>query len=317
VALAPILVTTGLISYDLLAVALSAASLLAWSRCWTILGGVLLGLAVSTRPATVAILIAVLALATRTGKARALVRYVMPAVIIWLGMRIVMLPGKTGDLVETFQAWRQSGPGYGSIWLVPQLIGQSEPPLFQHSSIPHGLWYKGGGLNPEWTTLLVMLGLIAVIVTTLVLGLSLDDRPRLAHLALFAVGGTLLLTKSLSPQASIVLLPLVALAGLRWRDHLIWATTEITYFVAVWLYIGPSSDSVKGLPSKGLPAGAYLVFLLARLFGIGWLLVAAVRAMRKPLIDPVRVPVDGSPGTDDPLGGALDGASDALVLRFG
>jgi hypothetical protein len=32
--------------------------------------------------------------------------------------------------------------------------------------------------------------------------------------------------------------------------------------------------------------------------------------------DPVRVPPDGTPGSDDPQGGDFDGAPDALVIRL-
>jgi hypothetical protein len=310
VALAPILVTVGLLSYDLLAVALAAASLLAWSRHRSVLAGVLAGLAASARPMTAAIVIAVLALTIRTGQSRVLLRYLLPAAVTWVGLRLVLFPGATGGFVDSFRSWRQAGAGYGSLWLVPQLIGQSEPRLVANSSVLHAVWYKGAGLSATLTTLAVLLCLVAVTVTTVVLGLAMPDRPRLAHLALFAVAGMFPLMKSVPVQASLVLLPLIALAGLRWRDHLVWATTELAYFVGVWLYIGASSDA-----NKGLPAGAYLVLLLARLAGIVWLIAASVRAMRDPMVDPVRIPLDGSPGTDDPLGGALDGASDALVVR--
>lgn len=311
VALAPILVTVGLVSYDLLAVGLSAASLLAWSRRRAMLGGVLLGLAISARPLSAAVAVAVLALAVRTGQSRALTRFLLPAGLLWLGLRLVLLPGSVGGIADAYHTWRDSGPGYGSIWLLPQLISQSEPPLFQNWSVLHALWYKGGGLGPTWATLCVMVALVVVGMATLVLGLGLTDRPRLAHLALFAVGGMMVVTKSVPVQAPLLLLPFIALAGFRWRDHLIWASTELAYFVAVWLYIGASSDQ-----DKGFPVGAYLVFLLLRLFGIGWLMAQAVRAMREPLTDPVRVPPDGAPGIDDPLGGDLDGAPDALVLRL-
>jgi hypothetical protein len=311
VALAPALVTVGLLSYDLLGVALAAASLLAWSRHRAVLAGILAGLAASARPVTAAIMIAVLALAIRTGQSRALLRYLLPAAVSWVGLRLVLLPGATGGLVDSYRAWREAGAGYGSLWLVPQLIGQSEPRLVSGSSVLHAVWYKGAGLSATWTTLAVLLCLVAVAVATVALGLATADRPRLAHLALFAVAGMLLVTKSVPVQAPLVLLPLIALAGLRWRDHLVWVTTELAYFVGVWLYIGASSDA-----DKGLPAGAYLVLLLARAAGLIWLMAASVRAMRDPMVDPVRVPVDGSPGTDDPLGGALDGAGDALVLRL-
>lgn len=311
VALAPVLVTVGLISYDLLAVAFTAASVLAWSRRRELLGGFLLGLAISTRPVVLAVAVAVLALALRAGNLRPAIRYLLPTAVTWLGVRLVLMPGTTGGIVEAYRAWRSTGPGYGSIWLIPQLVGQSQPALFGRSKVLDALWYSGGGLSPSWTTLGVMLGLAVVVMATLVLGLSTGDRPRLAHLTLFAVAGTLLVTKSVPVQASLVLLPLVALAGFRWRDHLIWAGTELAYFVAVWLYIATSSD-----PNKGLPAGAYLVLLLARLCGIGWLMITAVRAMREPALDPVRAPLDGSVGADDPQGGALDGAPDALVVRL-
>ncbi len=136
---------------------------------------------------------------------------------------------------------------------------------------------------------------------------------RVAHLALFALAGGLLVVKSIPPQAGLLLLPLIALAGLRWRDHLIWAGAEIAYFVGVWLYIAASSES-----SKGLPAGFYLVLILVRCAAIAWLAVQAVRVARDPVLDPVRVPVDEAEGptdADDPAGGPLDRRPDALLIR--
>jgi hypothetical protein len=303
VAAAPVLITVGLISYDLVAVALTAFALLAWSRRRPLIGGVLLGLAMATRPVTAAVLLAVLTLAVRTGRARPVVMFCLPAVGAWLATRLVLIPGTTGGISDSFNTWRSAGPGYGSIWLIPSLISQSRPGVAR-------VWYTGGGMGQGAATVVVLMGLTVVGLATVILGLSTDDRPRLAHLALFAVAGTLLVTKSLPVQAPLVLLPLMALAGLRWRDHLIWVTTEVTYFIGVWLYIAFNSD-----PKKGLPAGFYLILLLARVAGIIWVMAQAVRAMRDPEIDPVRVPMDGSPGADDPLGGELDGAPDALVLR--
>jgi hypothetical protein len=303
VAAAPVLVTVGLISYDLLAVALMAFGLLAWSRRRPVIGGVLLGLAMATRPVTAAVLVAVLALAVRTGRTRPVVGFCLPALGVWLATRLLLIPGTTGGISDAFDTWRAAGPGYGSIWLTPSLLAQGKP-LWAR------VWYTGGGLGAGASTVAVLMGLTVAALATVILGLSTNDRPRLAHLALFALAATLLVTKSLPVQAPLVLLPLMALAGLRWRDHLIWATTEATYFIGVWLYIAFNSD-----PNKGLPAGFYLILLLARVAGIGWVMAQAVRAMRDPELDPVRVPLDESPGADDPLGGELDGAHDALVLR--
>ena len=157
----------------------------------------------------------------------------------------------------------------------------------------------------------MLIGLAVVTVATLVLALSTRRRARLAHLALFTTAGTLIVLKSLPVQSSLLLLPLVALAGLRWRDHLLWATTELVYFVGVWLYIAGANAA-----TRGLPAGFYLVLLLARLGGIGWLAVQAARAAVDPELDPVRAPPDGAEGEDDPLGGPVRDAEDRLVVEL-
>jgi hypothetical protein len=257
------------------------------------------------------VLLAVLVLAVRTGRAKPFLAFGIPAVATWLGIRLVLLPGTTGGLGETLSGWRASGAGYGSLWLVPSLIAQSQPDRLKIWSVLEPLWYQGKGLTPAATTMGVVIMLVVVALVTVVLGLAVADRPRLAHLALFAVAGSLLVVKSVPVQAGLILLPLIALAGLRWRDHLVWATTELVYFVGVWLYIAAGYDA-----NKGLSAAFYMILLLVRNAGIGWLMVQAVRAMRDPMIDPVRVPPDGAPGTDDPQGGPYEGSSDALVIRL-
>jgi hypothetical protein len=121
---------------------------------------------------------------------------------------------------------------------------------------------------------LALLGLIVLVVATLwfvFAGGAQRSAPvslaplSLAPLSLALLAAGLLTVKSLPVQASLLLLPLIALSGLRWRDHLIWATTELVYFVGVWLYIAADSD-----PNRGLPVQFYLVMLLARLAGIAW-----------------------------------------------
>lgn len=311
VALAPVLITGGLISYDLLAVALLACALLAWSRHRPVAGGVLLGAAIATRPVTAVVLLAVLVLAVRTGRARSFVALALPAGLVWFGIRLVLVRGWTGGLGDALTAWRRSGAGYGSLWLVPHLVAQSQPDRLRVWSVLRPVWYRGQGVGPATTTMCVVIALAVVALATVFVGLAVADRPRLAHLALFAVAGSVLVTKSVPVQAGLVLLPLIALAGLPWRDMLIWTTTELVYFIGVWLYIGASSD-----PNKGMPATVYLLILLARAGGYVWLMAQSVRAMRDPVLDPVRVPADGSPGTDDPQGGEFEGSPDALVVRL-
>jgi len=302
-ALAPVLVTAGLISYDLLAVALLAAALLAWSRGRTLPAGVLLGLAVAARPLASLVVLALVVVCVRAGRGRAALPAVAAAALTWFGLRLLLFPGFGAGVSQAWDAWRRTGPGYGSTWLVPQLLSQSRPPRARW-------WYEGGGLATSTTTVLSIAGLAVVVVVVLLVGFGARRRPRVAPLALVAVCGALLVATSVPVQAGLLLLPLIALAGLRWRDHLIWAATEAAYFVGVWMYIAASSE-----PNKGLPAGGYLVFLLLRLAGIAWIGAQGLRICLDASRDPVRTPADGGPGEDDPLAGAARDRDDALVVQ--
>ena len=305
-ALSPVLLGTALISYDLLAVALLAGTFWAWSRSRPVLAGVLLGLASTARPVVAVVGFALLGLCLRAGVVRAWLMSAGAGLVTWVGVRVILFPHPVQALSDSWQAWRDSAPGYGSLWLIPSLFAQSQP-------TSASWWYHGAGIGGSTSTMITLLGLLVVAVATVTVALVTPYRPRVAHLALFALAVGLLVIKSLPPQLGLLLLPLIALAGLRWRDHLIWATAELAYFVGVWLYIAASTA-----PDRGLPAGFYLVLILVRCAAIGWLAVQAVRAARDPVLDPVRVPVDPHeppPDDDDPAAGLLTSRPDALLAR--
>jgi uncharacterized membrane protein len=303
-ALSPVLVTAGLLSYALLGVALAALALLAWSRSRPLATGLLLGAAVLATPAVAIAVVPILALGLRAGRLPAAFTVAGTTAAVWLGVRLLTFPNADGGLADAWQGWRDAAPGYGSLWLLPSLVEQSRPPRAT-------AWLPVHAFSGSAATIGVLLGLALVVLGTLVLMLAPRRRPRLAHGTLFAVAATLLVLKSLPVQSSLLLLPFIALAGLKWRDHLIWATTEFAYFVGVWLYIAGATTA-----NRGLPAGFYLVLVLARLGGIAWLALQAVRASVDPTLDPVRTPVDGTEGEDDPVGGPLRDAEDALVVEL-
>lgn len=346
-ALSPVLITTGLISYQLLAVALVAAALLVFARGRPLIGGLLLGLGIATAPQVAVIGLVIPLLASRylrAGIAPAAgaerpdidsrpavgVGLVFGAAALggWLFVRVLLLPGYVGELGTAWKNWVDSVPGYGSLWLAPQLLGASEPD--PASSLAgrafqglFGWLFKIGSLGGTATSILslVLLAVLSVVILRFTL---IADQPtekwvspefpdaepsddamvthseaepgapgpaadgvrgeltaaafitdKAAPLALALLAAVLLTAKMLPVQTSLLLLPLIALSGLRWRDHLIWAGTELVYFVGVWLYIAGESTS-----NRGLPATFYLIMLLARLAGIAWIGTQGVLAYR-------------------------------------
>jgi hypothetical protein len=70
-------------------------------------------------------------------------------------------------------------------------------------------------------------------------------------------------------------------------------------------YLGPSRD--------GLPIEPFLGAVAVRDLAVVMLCVLVIRGIWRPEHDPIRAAGDGT--DDDPHGGVLDGAPDALVLR--
>jgi hypothetical protein len=355
VALSPVLITVALVSYDLVAVALAAGSLLAWSRRRTVLAGVLLGLAVSAHPVTVVFGFAMVLVAVRAGRWTDISDFVGAGVLTWLALRGLLFPDfsflllavvltaavlvavighriwsvsgigpsaltalvLTGvvsvfgasspwtdlGLARAWATWQGTGPGYGSVWMVPKLVTESQ----QSREAGQTVFV----LDASSATMASLLAMMLVVFVAFFLALGAARRPRVADLALFLTAGILLVSKTVPVQASLLLLPLIAWSGLRWRDQAMWAAAEVTHFVGIWLYIAGQETG------RGLPAAFYLILLLWRLSMITWVGYQGVRHGLRPWTDPIRSPEDGERAEDDPLGGPVDRAGDALIVRFG
>ena len=85
----------------------------------------------------------------------------------------------------------------------------------------------------------VGLAVIAGLLVVVWLGLSAPVKPRLAQLAFLSVLVFLLTTKVWSPQYSLWLVPLLALARPRWRLALVWQFVEVAvWFTTLTLLLG-------------------------------------------------------------------------------
>jgi len=308
VALSPVVLLTVVVAPDVLGVALAAAAMYLWSRERLVLSGVLLGLAISARTYPIVILVALLLVSLRAGRVRAWGRTAGAAILTFAGVLTVLGALNADAAVLAYRGWLEAGAGFGSPWLLPQLAGHALPPVA--------------------VTVLCAAGWVAALTFGAVFALASRRRPGVAEVALVILGIVVVTGKSFPVQASLWLLPLVALVGMRWRDHLVWAAAEALHFVAVWLYLAGAS-----VADRGLPAGWYALFLLLRLSAVGWLVQrtwAVARARHQVFLDDGLPEPVGQPGGDpdrdmgdvgdeehDELAGPLRGARDHLIVRFG
>ncbi|MCH8627443.1 glycosyltransferase 87 family protein [Arsenicicoccus piscis] len=306
-ALSPVLLPAALASFEIVAVALAGFGLVAWARRRPMLAGVLFGLATLGRLYALFLVLAIIATSLRTGRTQALTRMLLAltlTAVVVLGASMLLAGGSP---LQAYASWLDSGAGYGSLWQLLSIIGVNPPALV-------------------WTVVAVIGWLAAVVVGTL-FALSTDRRPAIAEVALVMLVVSSLLAKALPIQTSLWLCLLLGLVGVRWRYHLIWAATELAYYVGVWLYIGLQSDA-----NRGLPGPWYAVLVLARLAAWAMLAVVVVRTARArppvravapdPIVALTTVGARPAPGLDastvdpDELAGPLRGAPDHVVVRL-
>ncbi|MFX4291851.1 glycosyltransferase family 87 protein [Streptomyces bohaiensis] len=285
VALAPAFALTATINWDLLAVALTAAALLMWSRGRPLAAGVLIGLATAAKLYPLLLLGPLLLLCWRAARLRAFTRTLGGAVGAWAAVNLPFILGATEGWAKFYTFSQERPVDFGSFWLI-----------LSHRTD----WQWEVESVNDWATLLMLAGCGALAV----LALGARRRPRLAQLAFLVVALFILTNKVYSPQYVLWLIPLAALARPRWRDFLIWQGCEVVYFLGIWFYLAENAGA------SGLPPGGYHLAIVAHLLGTLYLCVLVVRDVLRPEHDIVR-----RDGSDDPGGGVLDGAADAFTLR--
>jgi uncharacterized membrane protein len=287
VALAPGMLLTATLNWDLFAVTLTALSMLLWSRRHPAWAGVLLGLGASAKLYPALLFIALFVVCLRAGKLRAFAVSLAAGLVAWLVVNVPVMLASPSGWAHFYVMSRQRGADFGSIWLVfTDLHGPLSRLTTSQVNTLGAMAFAFG-----------CLGLVA-------LGLGARRRPRYAQLAFLVVALFLLVNKVNSPQYVLWLIPLAALARPRWRDFLLWSAAQVVYFVAVWWYILEIGD-----PGKGLPEGGYLAAILLELAATAAYAALVVRDVLKPQHDPVRA----STGRDDPGGGVLDEAPDVVT----
>ena len=292
VAVAPGIILTGYLNWDLWAVMLASLGLLLWSRRMPTLAGFVLGLGAAMKLYPLFFFGAILVLCWRTGRWGVFVKSLLAGIVAWL---LVNVP----FMLTAFEQWSRfytfSGDrdvSFSSMWLAFTWTGWSGETF---SLISNGLFA------------LCCLGIAW-------LGLSARHRPRMAQLCLLIVAAFLLLGKVYSPQFVMWLIPLVVLARPDWRQFWIWQAVEVYHWGGVWMESARiTSDGAFGDGALWIPLwyGSGIVLHMAAVL---WICVSVIQDIRHPERDLVR----RGPGADrplyDPLAGVLEDDPDRFLL---
>ena len=284
-AVAPGLLLTAYINWDLLPAALTACSLLAWSRRRPGLAGVLLGLGIAAKFYPLFLLGPLFLLCLRAGRMRAFGTLLLGTVAAWAVVNVPVALRWPSGWATFYEMSRTRDASFGSPWYALD---------------------RSGWVIPSNVLSVVSAGSFAVLCLGIAaLALAAPRRPRLGALAFLVVAAFTITNKVYSPQYVLWLVALFPLARPRWRDFLLWQAAEVVYFVAVWWHLQGLTYPDKVVVPEWTHNGA--TFL--RIAALGWVCALIVRDALRPQHDPIR-----ADGWDDPAGGVLDGAPDRFRL---
>ncbi len=291
VALAPTMILAATVNWDLLPLAFIGGALLAWSRRHPVAAGILLGLAVASKFYPVVLIGGFLLLTIRTGRWRAFGLLLLGTAGSWLVVNVPVMVANVEGWSFFYRFSSERGEDFGSVWFALSQTGVGSIPADRLNLVATG-------------SFVVLCALIAWLV------LAAPKRPRLVAVLFLVVVAFVLTNKVYSPQYSLWLVPLAAMARPRWRDFLIWQVGEVIYFVAIWWFL--VQYGIDG--TKGLTGQEYVVAIVIHVLVTLYLAAMVVQDILVPDYDPVRS--DGfDDDVDDPGGGVFDRAPDVFTLH--
>lgn len=268
VALSPAIIFGVGINWDIFpAAALALAVLFCLRRKW-LTAGVLLGIGASFKLYPLFLLGAVFTLAARTLLRKEkgddavewadCARMAVGGVLAWTLINVPVM-------VTNFSAWSEfyvfsaeRGAGWSSIWQVWGVI-------------------SGSALSADavsgWSFALFAASCAAV----LVIGVTARQRPDVVQLLLLIVAAFMIFNKVYSPQFMLWLVPLIALAGLRLRDVLIWHVFQLLHFWAIWMHLAAQVSEAE--PQHLFDEKIYVAAVFGHVLSTVYICVMVIRNM--------------------------------------
>jgi uncharacterized membrane protein len=277
-AASPLLVFHAFSNWDLIAMAFTSGALWAWARNRPIAAGLLIGLGAAAKLYPALLLIPLFLLAYRTRVWRPVVWAAVAAAGCWLVVNLPVAFSWTKGWRE-FYSFSSSRPAEASTFW--EMLKQYYPGQF------------GSPGSSGWTPPGLAVSFVLAVALAAVgwLALTAPSRPRLAQLVFLSVAAFLLTTKVWSPQYSVWLVPLLALARPRWRLAIVWQFTEIAVWIGTLLWLLSGSNANQAFTYEGLTW-----VLLIRDAVLLVLVGLVVLEIRRPTLDVVRSADEPDPG---------------------
>lgn len=252
VAAAPAIVFTGLINWDLLAVAITAVSFLLFARGRIGWAGITIGLAISAKFYPVVLVGAVVLVLARQQRWREGAGYIAAALGAWAVVNIPVALAAPEQWARFYTFSQERGVDFGSVYLAAQyLFDVSVSDVNRYGVIGFGL---------------LGLGITALVFRA-------PTPPRVEQIALLVLIAFTVTNKVYSPQYVLWLLPFAVLARPRWREFLIWQAGQVQYTIAVWLFLEQYGQEGR----RGLPEETYALSILVMVTITLWYASLVVR----------------------------------------
>ncbi len=278
-AASPVVLASGLVSWDLFAVSLAALGLLLFSKGRPVWSGLVLGLAVCAGLMAIAVVLAValtFVLRTRIGQAG---KFLGAAATVVALLHLPFLILNWEAVAGYYQGEATKSLSYGSLFYLGHLFGWEVR--------------AAGSLGLMLTTLLLL-----VVSAWLYLR---GHRPRVGTLVVLFVFPTALFGATYAPQAALWLL-LALLVGRPGRPEWVAFTiTQVVYWAAIWGYLAGHLNSNPNI---------YFAAIILRIVVEVWIFVSCLRDAADPGHDPLR-----TPRAADPVGGVLNDAAGPASIR--
>ncbi|WP_415645940.1 glycosyltransferase family 87 protein [Stackebrandtia soli] len=269
-AVAPTMVFTALVNWDLMPAALTLFFLLAWSRGKPVAAGLLFGVAIAAKFYPLLIAGPLLVLAFRHRRLGPAMLTTAIAAGTWLAINLPFILFARDGWLRFFELNSERPIDWGTLWYVLRHFTTDDA----GSPIP---WGEAGLVNLAYLLLFVVA--CAAIAG---LGLFANTPPRLAQLVFLVVAAFLLSGKVWSQQYVLWLIPLAVLARPKWRAFLMWQVGELCYFFAFYGVL------LRASGETGVPEWVFITASLARMITLAVLCGLVVREILDPSLDVVR-----------------------------